>query len=371
MSKSRVNTITSLDQVDVIVEADGHVTDTPELTFPYMDEEFDDIREFYERSPAASVENRPSSVASPLYAYEYMKLREDKEGFTFFEAQTLEPVQDAMDEHGIDKTIVNNLGSGPFRMPRHAKAISNAYNNWILDEVEGHPDIYANMLVTPYAPEYSAKEMRRVGDQPSVVGAQFLGSSIQPLLHDERYEPIWDAAEDTDLPICIHTGTGPRAFPQQYHWSETYAEDHVSAHPMQHISLVSSLVLGGVLERHPRLDVLMQEAGIGYVPYLMKRLDDTYTALGYDIPELTKSPSEYIHESVYFCTQPLGHTATNPAQIAWLIEMIGVENILWSGDVPHPDFDTPEELFDRIKGHFDAEELNRIMGKNAEELFNI
>ncbi len=371
MAQSRTEPLTSLDQVDVIVEADGHVTDTPEITFPYMDEEFDDVKEFYERSPAPGVENRPSSVATPLYLYEYMKRREGRDGFTFFEAQDLGPLRDAMEEHGVDKTVVNNLGSGPFRMPRHAMAISNAYNNWLVEELRDHDDIFGNMMVTPYAPDHSASEIRRVGDDPSIVGAQFLGSSVQPLLNDEKYEPIWEAATEVGLPVCIHTGTGPRAFPQQYHWSETYVEDHVSAHPMQHMSLVTSLVLGGVFERHPDLEILMQEAGIGYVPYLMKRLDDTYTALGYDLPELTKPPSDYIRDHVYFSTQPLGHTAKNPVRIAWLIEMIGVDNVLWSADIPHPDFDTPEELFNRIKGQFDAEALNKIMGRNAERLFGI
>jgi predicted TIM-barrel fold metal-dependent hydrolase len=367
----QVEKVSSVDQLDVIVEADGHVTDTPEMTFPYMDDEFDDVKEFYERSPAAPLENSPSAPASPLYVYEYMKKREGKDAFTFFESQDLEPVQEAMDQHGIDKSVVNNLGSVPMRTPRHSNAISNAYNNWLADSLPEYPDIHGNLLLTPLDPEFSAQEIRRVADEDSIVGAQFLGTTLDPLPHDRSYEPVWEAAEDAGIPVCIHTGTGPRSFPQQFFWSETYAEDHVSAHPMQHTSIVTSLVLGGVLERYPDLDILMQEAGIGYVAYLQKRMDDIYTDIGYDLPDVNKPPSEYIDDSVYFGTQPVGHTADNPEHLAWLIEMAGVDNVLWTADVPHPDFDTPEELFDRIKGYFSPDELNKLMGKNAEKLFNI
>jgi predicted TIM-barrel fold metal-dependent hydrolase len=51
--------------------------------------------------------------------------------------------------------------------------------------------------------------------------------------------------------------------------------------------------------------------------------------------------------------------------------MAGVDNVLWTADIPHPDFDTPEELFDRIKGYFSPDELNKLMGKNAEKLYGL
>lgn len=365
------DTLRSVDQVDTIVEADGHVTTPASMLLPYMDEEFDEVREFYERSPHPGVEFSPMSVASPLYIYERMKEREGKEGFSFGKPSDAAALKEVMDEHGIDRAIANNLGFAPRRNPRQAVGIVNAFNNWITEELSGYSDIYGNLLATALDPEFTASEIRRVGDDPSVVGVQYLGTAMWPLPGDPKYDPVWEAAAERDLPVCIHTGTGPRSFPQQYWSSETYAEDHVSAHPMLHMSLLTSMLFSGVFERHPDLTLVMQEAGIGYVPYLKKRLDACYMELGYDLPDLNRRPSEYIDDCIYFCTQPLGHTEGNPRHIAWQIEMAGIDNVLWSADIPHPDFDTPEELFNRVKSYFSASELNQLMGGNAERVYGI
>lgn len=368
---SQSDQITTLDDLDVLVEADGHVTSTPDVVLPYMDEEFEDVRDFYERSPRGGFEFKPMTVASPLYLYERMKDREGKDGFTFYEPSGAKPLQEAMDRHDIDKAIANNLGSAPMRNPRHAAGFVNGYNNWMVDEFADYPNIYGNLLATPLDPSFSAEEIERVADEDTVVGVQLLGTTLVPLPNDRKYDPLWESAAEHSLPICIHTGTGPRAFPNQFHWSETYAEDHMSAHPMQHISILTSLILGGVLERYPDLTIVMQEAGIGYVPYLKQRLDATYEELGYELPDVNRPPSEYIDDSVYFCTQPIEHTSNNHKHLAWLIEMAGVENLIWASDIPHPDFDPPEELFQRVKSHFSDEELCGLMGGTAEQVFDI
>jgi predicted TIM-barrel fold metal-dependent hydrolase len=372
IGQKQTNRLTAVDELDVVVEADGHVTAHPEMTFPYMDDEFNDVKEFYDKSPSAGLENSPLYVASPIYVYEYMKMREGKDASPLGPPSGAEELQEAMNEPNVDKAIANNLGAVPNRTPRHSKAVANAYNNWFIEEFEGYPNIYGNLVLTPLDPEFAAREIQRIGNEDSVVGAQFLGTLlVNPLPHHPQYDPVWEAAETADIPINIHTGTGAYAFPRQFHWSETYAEDHVSAHPMQHISLLTSLVFGGVFERYPGLNIVMQEAGIGYIPPLLKRLDDIYRDIGYDLPDVHKRPSEYIRDSVYFCTQPLGHTAENPEHIARLIKMIGTDNVMWFADIPHPDFDTPTELSDRIKSNFAPDEINKIMGKNAEKLMGI
>lgn len=361
----------SVDGLDVVVEADGHVTTPASMLLPYMDAEFDDVRTFYDRSPNGSLEFSSATVASPLYLYERMKEREGKEGFSFGRPSGARSLSEAMDEHGIDRAIANNLGFAPRRNPRHAAGIANGYNNWMLEEFSEWSNIYGNLLGTPLDTEFTASEIRRVGDRESVVGVQFLGTMLRPLPGDRQYDPIWAAATEKDLPVAIHTGTGPRAFPKQFWSAETYAEDHVSAHPMLHMSIITSLIFEGAFERFPDLTVVMQEAGIGYIPYLKKRLDAAYADLGYEIPTVSRRPSEYIDEHVYFCTQPLGHTRGTPHHLAWLIEMAGIENLLWSADIPHPDFDTPEELFNRVKSFFSATELKKLMGENAERVYGI
>ena len=83
----------------------------------------------------------------------------------------------------------------------------------------------------------------------------------------------------------------------------------------------------------------------------MWRLDDHYLELEYEMPILTKRPSAYVDDQISFTTQPLGSPTGNPEHTAWTSEMAGPNNIMFSSDLPHSDFDPPEELYDRIGPH--------------------
>lgn len=370
MSSATGSPATSIEDVEAVVEADGHVQATLDLIRPHVDDRYGSFLEFADRSPAPSVELLPSATATPIYMYEHMK-DEDEETRFISDPNGAEEVAELMDEHGIDMAICNNIGLAPLRNRELVAGFLNGYNNWLVADLEDHPDIYGTMSVAPHAPDVAAAEIDRLADESSIVGVQALGTNFTPLAGDEKYDPLYQACVDNGLPLSVHTGTGPPSFPRHFHWSETYAEDHVFQHPGQHVSNLTSIIFSGVLERFPDLEVVFQEAGVGFLPYYLKRLDDAYHQFGYEVPMIDRPPSEYFEEHLYFCTQPVGHTAENPHHLAWLIEMIGPENILWSADLPHPDFDTPEELFDRIRGHFDGDTLAGIMGGTAAELYGI
>jgi predicted TIM-barrel fold metal-dependent hydrolase len=373
-TKAEGKTLRSVDEVDVIVEADGHVqVKDLDMILPHLDDEYEEFARFVDRS-AHYVELKGNGPATPVYLYEYMNDQErEGGGRDITEPKGCDAIEEMMQETGIDKAIANFLGlSLPVRdNEKLVRGFVNAFNNWLVDELEGYENIWGNITLTPHDPEFSADEIRRVGDHSRIAGVQFSGNQFLPLPGDRRYDPIYEAAESHDLPVCIHSITGDMNLPQQHYWAETYAEDHMYQHPFTHMSLVTSMVFGGVFERFPDLKVVLQEAGIGYVPYLIKRMDDAYREFGYEVSTIEKPPSEYVRDNVYFCTQPLGHTADDPRHIAWMIDLVGPENVLFSADIPHPDFDTPEELFDRVRSAFDADTLNGLMGGNAVELFGL
>jgi len=370
MSSTTTSSVSLIDDVETIIEGDGHVQATLDVIRPHVSDEYEEFLEFIDRSPAPSIELFPSATATPIYMYEHMK-NDDEEARFISDPNGGEALAEMMHKHGIDKAICNNIGLAPLRNRHLVAGFQNGYNNWLASDLADYPDIYATMTVAPHAPERAAEEINRMADDHSFVGVQVLGTNFNPLAGDEKYEPIYQACVENDLPLCIHTGTGPPSFPQHYNWSETYAEDHVFQHPAQHVSNLTSLIFSGIPERFPELDIVFQEAGIGFLPYYIKRLDDSYNQFGYEVPSVKQPPSEYFSEQFYFCTQPVGHTANSPQHISWLIDMIGPDNIIWAADLPHPDFDTPEELFNRIRGNFDDRTLNNIMGGTAAELYGI
>jgi predicted TIM-barrel fold metal-dependent hydrolase len=100
------------------------------------------------------------------------------------------------------------------------------------------------------------------------------------------------------------------------------------------------------------------------------RLDDYYLQFADQVPLLDRLPSEYIDDRFYFSTQPLGHTSRQPSHMGNAIEAAGPESLMYASDIPHGDFDNPEELFDRIRGHFDGSTVNAIMSDTAAQVFD-
>jgi hypothetical protein len=104
---------------------------------------------------------------------------------------------------------------------------------------------------------------------------------------------------------------------------------------------LTSMVLGGVFARLPGLRYVLIEGGFGWAPALGWRLDKAWKRLKVEVPELTKAPSEYIREQVWFTTQPMEEPEVK-AHVQDLIGWIGWDRLLFATDYPHWDFDDPE-----------------------------
>jgi hypothetical protein len=175
--------------------------------------------------------------------------------------------------------------------------------------------------------------------------------------------------------MLYHGSTGQMGdhWPTMRKGLETNAEDVTLSHPMMVFPNFVTTMLRGVTERFPNLKHLFQEAGVAAVPYFIWRLDDQYLSKGEEIPHLTKLPSEYIYDDglVYFTTQPVGHTARSPSDLAKAIELAGPEIMVYAADLPHAAFDPPSELFNRIAGQLDDDDVRKIMGETAIDLFDL
>jgi predicted TIM-barrel fold metal-dependent hydrolase len=368
----------SLDQLDVVVDADSHFTETVGDILPFVDEtRHGAAKKLMEASDLKLNEVYSLTVASPGFAYAAQSdTIEDTDDSASSPEGHVERKLDTMEEHGITHAIINptlNLVISSVNNTRFAVALANAYNSWVLDVLEDAPEtITANMSIAPQKPSKAAEEIDRRADEDRFVGVQLVASGLVPPPGHEWYNPIYEAAEANDLPVSMHSGVGqtPKSFPIQFYWNETFAADHAIGHPFSHMWNLTSMLFEGVPERYD-VDFVYQEAGLGYVPFMMGRLDDHYLEMSYELPALEQLPSEYIRDQFYFCTQPLELTPRNPEHIAYFVEMIGEESVLYSGDFPHPDFDPPEELFDRVCGFFEADTTEQLMGKGAADVYGL
>lgn len=368
-----------LDDLDVVVDADGHLKESVDDYLPYMDDEFAGVRKLIENSshPPSEVFSHTRTTPGTYGEGERIGVK-NREVYTGSDGQTRDVKLSEMGKFGIDYSVITptlTSGLSTVNNDEMAIALSQAYNDWVLAEIlDQHEGLYTAITVAPQDPHRAAEEIDRLGDEDGVVAVLMPIGGLQPPAGAHVYDPIYQAAEDNGLAMAYHGSTGQMGdhWPTMRKGLETNAEDVTLSHPSMVFPNFVTTMFRGVPERFPNLKHLFQEAGVAAVPYFIWRLDDQYLSKGEELPHLTKLPSEYIYddELVYFTTQPVGHTARSPSDLAKAIELAGPEILVYAADLPHAAFDPPSELFDRIAGQLDDDTVRKIMGETAAELFN-
>lgn len=376
MAKATSGRLTSVEQLDTVVDTDAHVMESVEDLIPYIDDRFAGSRKIIKAAKRPLNDIYSVSHSTPPFPFvenEYEDGPEMDYGeMEYSSDEKLEEMTDFDIDYGLlDATL--NLGLATVENRQLAVALANAYNSWLLDQyLDRKEEFIGTILVPPQKPDAAAEEIDRWADEDDMVGVYIPTTGVLPPLGHEMYDPIYEAAASHDLPIAMHGGNlaTMHSFPTQRRWNEYYAETHLITHPFGHIWNLTTMFTRGIPERFPNLDFLIQESGIAWVPYFEWRIDDHYLELPHEF-SLSELPSEYLRENFYFTTQPLGHTAHDRQHLAKAIELIGPERITYASDLPHTDFDPPEELFNRVNGYFDEETVKGMMGETAAELFSL
>ena len=137
--------------------------------------------------------------------------------------------------------------------------------------------------------------------------------------------------------------------------------------PGQLIPTLSTMVLDGVFDRFPTLKVVCVEAGCGWAPFVMDRLDDKQRRLGGLTPApLKEKPSDYLRRNVWYVAEP--HERTVPATV----ELVGADQVLWGSDFPHIDADVNANATIRqTLAPLTEHARTRVLGTTAAKLFGL
>jgi predicted TIM-barrel fold metal-dependent hydrolase len=365
MAQSTKPKIGSVEELDTIIDADAHTIVGNDDIIPYLESEA--TKKALKRTPRPHADVFTFTHTGPILGGSYGRDSQLTGGQNEIQSKI-----QAMEDFDIDYSItIPTLRLATVNNDRYAVDLAQAYNSWFLDKANDQEGLKLVASTAAQRPEETAKEIHRIGDNDDVVGVSLSPGLWKPLGND-FYDPVFEAAQQHNLPIVVH-GVQMReaGFPIQAHGAQTFSESHICSLPWAVMWGLTSIVVEGVPERFPQLDFVFQEAGISWIPWMKWRMDDHYLEFTDDMPLLEKLPSEYINESCYFTTQPLGHTTKHPEQLAQIIEIAGVDNIMYSADLPHMDFDPPEELFDRIAPHFSEDTVKDIMGERAVKVFNL
>jgi predicted TIM-barrel fold metal-dependent hydrolase len=134
------------------------------------------------------------------------------------------------------------------------------------------------------------------------------------------------------------------------------------------------MIFSGALERHPRLKIVLAETGIGWLPYMLERFDDTYDKF-VDAPEywrrhgglaIKMPPSAYFRRQVW-ATFQTDHVGLR------LLDTLGEDRVMWASDYPHADSTWPESQKAIAESFKDVTPAARraILCENARQLYRL
>jgi predicted TIM-barrel fold metal-dependent hydrolase len=120
-------------------------------------------------------------------------------------------------------------------------------------------------------------------------------------------------------------------------WS-SFVEWHTAVHQFEAMGACLSMIVQGVFERFPRLRASYMEAGCGWLPSWLHRIDEHLELAGREFPELTMSATDYFRRNCWISTE-----CEDPF-VADVIRWFGDGHILYESDFPHPDSKYPHTV---------------------------
>ncbi len=250
-------------------------------------------------------------------------------------------------------------------------ALCTAYNDWLAAFCSACPDRLKGIAMLDIDDVQSGiREMERCA-KLGLVGAMISVHPTEQKSYDRpMYEPLWAAAQDLDLPLSLHLATN-RPGSGYIDESNLEAIDYPALVNVDHWVRMSlaRLILSGVFERYPKLQVGSIEQEVSWASHFLERLDYTYTQRpqhgAYRFKE-DMLPSDYFHRNVFISFQEdaLGIRDRH---------IIGVDNLLWGSDYPHPEctFPRSQQILDEILGECSEEERARIVGGNTARIYHL
>jgi predicted TIM-barrel fold metal-dependent hydrolase len=284
--------------------------------------------------------------------------------------------RDAMERTGIDYMVVYPtaglyVNTVPVLDAEVAAAYRRAYNNWLHDFAEecGGRVIGAGAVDLRDARE-AAREARRCVRQ---LGFKAIMINPEPVteyrLSDPFYEPLWDELEELDVPLAIHVGAGNAAeIWLQHYFPRLQFASTTSTFTIGNMLASMTLIVGGVLERHPRLRVVHLESGAGWVGFWLDRMESSAAGgfRGMRIDGLSLSPVEYFRRQCFISADP------DDPGIRSAIEVIGDDAVVTATDFGHPEGrGWVHAISDTLAQPIPDESKRKIMWDNSLRLYDL
>ena len=204
--------------------------------------------------------------------------------------------------------------------------LAHSLNELTAEAISKWPDRFRAMAAVPLqAPDLAAQELQTATDDLGMVGVEIATSVVDLELDDPGLEPFWAAAESSGLVVLVH----PYSSIGADRLTRYFLANSVS-NPAEETVAAAHLMHGGVLERHPELNICLTHGG-GFLPFQIGRLDRGFVAKA-DLSRvhLNTKPSDLLRRFFY---DTIVHS---PEAVRYLTERVGHDRVVLGSDQPFP-----------------------------------
>ena len=228
-------------------------------------------------------------------------------------------------EQGVDTQVVTLTTPGTHvEVPAVAVRLAALVNDAFADVVARKHGRFASLATLPLNdPDASRKELERCCRQLGFRGAMLFSNVNGVPLHDQRFWPIYELANDLGAVLHIHPTNPQHVEAMQDYWLMPlvgFLCDTTLA--------AAGLVFAGLVERFPRIRWVLGHLG-GAIPYLVERLDRGFHNFTECRRNISRPPSEYLRGFYY------DGVNFDPRAMQLAIEFAGADHILAGSDYPH------------------------------------
>ena len=293
-----------------------------------------------------------------------------------------------MDVQGIDQVMIipTSIDTYPWlQNVLGARVACRAYNDWAYEYTQEDPErLFFAAMIPMQSPHYAVEEVYRVAEMGCRVGLirpmDAMGNyPVQP-----KYEPLWNALEDTGLVYGMHPfPAGGEAKPPGY--SEQYSSAElirltIATADLHHSFLsnvqnfqaeaalwVTMVLMSGFFERHPKIKAAVFEASSTWMSFMLDECDKFYKLYRNDrrLPPLKQLPSETFFQH---CVTGFEGDESPPSRFPEFYRDI----LAWASDVYHHDGDDAWRAIETMEQcELPVDYQARFLGGNARRLYNI
>jgi predicted TIM-barrel fold metal-dependent hydrolase len=274
-----------------------------------------------------------------------------------------------MDANGISVQVLSAAGPGADLLPPdEGPAFAREINDYLAKQVAAFPGRYYGFTHLPLTnPAAAADELERMVKDHGFVGGMVNGTTGGLFLDDPSFEPLLARFVALDVPLYIHPAPPPETVRQVYYdrlpgdagllmgmagWG-WHSETAIH---------VLRLVMSGVLDKHPKLKLIIGHMGEG-LPAMFARCDQVFAD---EIrTRLTRTVSKTITDQVWVTTS--GFFALAP--LLPLLMTFGADRVLFSVDYPFAANESGKRFLDTLP--LSPEDKVKISYANADKLLKL